>query len=308
MNSTKVTVGIISYNHAEYLPFTIESVLAQTYHNIEIVIVDDGSNDESLQIAQKYAQKHSQISVYTHPNNINKGISATCNLAIEKSSGNYIALLGSDDAFYPDTIEEQVNLLGDSEEVGIVCGIAEHINQFGEMLNEKSGQDIWSSPNYFEQMVLRNRITAPTVMVRRACYETVGGYNLNVINNDYEMWLRILTFTDWRVGFINKPLALYRRHSTNVSLNQSNLVNLERSLLVLREIEKQCVKNKCFSEKYRLIKNEIGKKELKLFRLNLSLYAYANPVKIFNANKVAKGISTISKSLRRINKFETEVK
>lgn len=237
MNNKKVSVGIISYNHLTYLPTAIESVLNQTYQNIEIVIVDDGSKDGSLEFAENYARKFPNIKVFTHENHSNKGISATCNLAIEKSTGEYISILGSDDAFYSYTIEEQLKFLEENPACGMVCGVCQHIDQNGEKLPRIFGENVWADSDALKNMFIENPISAPTVMVRRACYDEVGLYDTDLIYSDYEMWLRIMVFSDWKIGFIDKFLAMYRVHTTNVSLNQPYFVNRQRMLDIFRKVE-----------------------------------------------------------------------
>lgn len=243
MNTPKVSICIISYNHAAFLPMTIESALAQSYRNFEIVIVDDGSTDDSLAIAENYAAQHANIRVFTHPKHVNRGISATINLTIEKSRGEYIAILGSDDAFFDYTVSEQVDFLEMRSEVGMVCGIAQIIDEKGNRLPQTFGEDIWSKPDYLNQMFWGNKVSAPTVMMRRSCYEDIGLYDESLAYSDWEMWLRILLLSDWKVGFINRPLALYRIHSQNISLNKSLNVNYERNLQVLLNVEQKVNKS-----------------------------------------------------------------
>src|SRR4051812_1969316 len=102
-----VSVTIPSYNHARFLPEAIESVLAQTYDNIELIIVDDGSTDESLTIARDYAARFpEQIRVHTHPDGRNHGISKTANLALSLIRGKYWNGLASDDILLPTKIKQ----------------------------------------------------------------------------------------------------------------------------------------------------------------------------------------------------------
>jgi glycosyltransferase involved in cell wall biosynthesis len=239
MSSPKVSICIISYNHAAFLPTTIESALAQSYRDFEIVIVDDGSTDGSLAIAESYAAKHSAVKVFTHLNHINRGISATCNLVIEKARGEYLAWLGSDDAYFDYSIAEQVGFLEDHPENGMVCGIAQFIDENGKWLPQKFGEDIWSKPDFLDNMLWRNRVSAPTVMMRRRCHEEIGLYDENLVYSDWEMWLRLLLLSDWKIGFINKSLALYRVHGKNISLNKTSDVNYKRNLQVLLNIEQK---------------------------------------------------------------------
>src|SRR6056297_934697 len=113
-----VSVIIPSYNHAQYIESAIESVLAQTYPNIELIIVDDGSSDNSHEVIRKY-EEHPQISIIL--NKKNKGQSAVINQALATSSGKYIAILPSDDWFLPEKIALQVaKMEACDQEVGVV--------------------------------------------------------------------------------------------------------------------------------------------------------------------------------------------
>src|SRR5512136_490019 len=104
-----VSVCITSYNHARYLPQTIDSVLAQTWQNLEIIIVDDGSADNSHELLLDYQQQHpDKIRYYWHAGHANRGISASCNLALEKAQGEYFAWLGSDDYWLPHKLARQL--------------------------------------------------------------------------------------------------------------------------------------------------------------------------------------------------------
>src|SRR3954470_14585541 len=111
-STPEVSICIASYNHARFLPATIESALSQTYQNIEIIIVDDGSTDDSLAIAESYSYRYpALVKVFTHPDGGNHGIAATSNLAFRKSTGRYWSGLGSDDEFCPQKTERQLNYL-----------------------------------------------------------------------------------------------------------------------------------------------------------------------------------------------------
>lgn len=267
MNSVKVSIGILSYNNAAYLPTTLDSVLSQSYDNFEVIIVDDGSTDESLNIARKYEAADDRVKVFTHLNNVNKGISATCNLAVSKSQGEYIALLASDDAYYPYTIAEQVKALQENPLVGLVCGKAQCMDTQGELIPQTLGGDIWSDSDYLEKILVQNRISAPTVMMRKVCYEQIGLYDEELLYSDYELWLRLHLFSEWKVKFIDKFLVLYRIHSSNVSLHNSDKKQNSLTLSVYLKVEallKHSNRGEKVSE-YKIVKNKIAEHCLNLF-------------------------------------------
>ncbi len=231
----KVSICIPSYNHARFLPAAIESALAQTYRNIEIIIVDDGSSDDSLGIAQNYARKFPElVSVYTHADHRNRGISATINRAFEKSNGDYWALLGSDDTYYPAKTAQQVSFLLQHSDCGWVYSAAQIIDEQGQILPEVNGIDISREPSALESLILANQITAITVMGRRDCMQRVGEHNENLIYSDWEFWIRMAAH--YRIGFIASPLVNYRVHSYNTSLRIEKKQHHQRHLDVLESL------------------------------------------------------------------------
>jgi glycosyltransferase involved in cell wall biosynthesis len=165
MNSVPlVSVCIPSYNHAQYLPYCLDSVLAQTYPNIEVIIIDDGSTDNSLEIAREYAANHPDlIQVHTHPNGINCGISKTSNLGFSLAKGKYWSGLSSDDALYKDKIEKQVAYLETNPEVGFVYSYSDYIDAQGNKVQGRLGEDITQEADPLEALLLYNVI--PTLVL-----------------------------------------------------------------------------------------------------------------------------------------------
>lgn len=226
MNKPKVSVGVLSYNNAKYLALTIESILSQTYDNFELIVVDDGSTDDSLIIARKFEELDSRIKIYTHPNHINKGISATCNLAVKKSKGDYISLLASDDIYYPNYLEMVIDYLESNKNVGFVYGEVQRINEKGENLPEICSIDISKEKDPIKHLLSMNSVSAPTVMSRRECYENLGLYDEDLVYSDWDLWIRFLTV--YKIGFIPKKLTKYRIHDTNISVNAKPELQIER--------------------------------------------------------------------------------
>lgn len=307
----KVSIGVLSYNNAAYLPFTIESILKQTFTNFEVIIIDDGSSDNSLEIANSYAIQDHRIQVVTHPNNINKGISETCNLAVKKSSGEFIALIASDDEYLPSAIEKQTDFLIEHPDIGFVCGISQFMDEKGKNLNKTIGEKIWSDKEILENMLsIGNIISAPTVMVRRACYDEVGLYNPNLIYNDYELWVRILLFSDWKMGYIDEILAKYRVHGRNISLSVPFIINTERKYALLSEIKILIDKNPQGKKMAKILNNALAKECLDLFYLlckagknfpavnYLIKSVFYNPSSFLNARRLASVIYRLFKGIK----------
>jgi glycosyltransferase involved in cell wall biosynthesis len=127
MNSPLVSTIIIFWNAEAFIDEAIQSVLAQSFHNWELLLVDDGSNDRSTEIALRYVSRFPrQIRHLHHPGHQNRGMSASRNLGIRQARGEFIAFLDADDVWLPSKLERQVHVLQAHPEVGLVCGPTEY--------------------------------------------------------------------------------------------------------------------------------------------------------------------------------------
>ncbi len=109
----KVSVIVASYNYADLITETLDSLMAQTYRNFEVIVVDDGSKDNSVEVIRQYVEKYPNIHLYMHEGGVNKGLPATVRLGIEKSTGRYVAFCESDDLWMPDHLEQKVSLVNE---------------------------------------------------------------------------------------------------------------------------------------------------------------------------------------------------
>ena len=215
----KISVCITSYNHANYLGETLESVLAQTFQDFEIVVADDGSRDNSLEILESYAKKFPRIKVLTHPNHENKGISRTINLAIENAVGEYIAFLGSDDVCYDYRLEKQIEIFEQDSDIALVYGLADLIDEKGNKIEGRIGRDINKNESPLDEMIKANHMPGSTVSVRKSCLDKIGLFDETLVYSDWELNLRITS--EFKVRFIDLPLAKYRIHRSNTSVGIS---------------------------------------------------------------------------------------
>lgn len=233
-----VSVCMPSFNHAPFLPIAIESVLAQTYPFVELIIVDDGSTDVSLEIARGYASRYpGRVKVFSHEGNVNRGISATGNLALAKSTGAYWCGLSSDDAFIADKVERQVKFLDEHPAVGMVYGRATVIDDTGRVLGPGYVRDLSREPDPIPRLLQDNCIWGQTAMIRRECFEKVGDHDESLMYSDWELWIRIAAH--YQIVFLPPPVAYYRIHATNTSLGQPVDVHLARHLDVMRALERK---------------------------------------------------------------------
>jgi glycosyltransferase involved in cell wall biosynthesis len=235
MSVMLVSIGITSFNHAEYLPEAIESCLNQTYKNIEIVIVDDNSSDNSLEIARQYERDYpSIIRVFTHPDNLNHGISASVNLYVSKFRGQFYSALASDDVFYPEKTEKQVTYLVEHPDVGWVYSKA---RWFGARSQVVGDTDLSQDPNALETLIRANRIWGITVMSRKEVWDRTGLHAEELVYSDWDFWVRMLAIS--KVGFINEVLAGARIHSGNASVGNDVKAYLRYNVEVMTALLKR---------------------------------------------------------------------
>lgn len=226
-----ISIITTSYNYDQYISETIESVLAQTYSNWEMIIFDDGSSDNSLEIIQSYCNKDSRIKLYTHPNNENKGLITTLKAAIEKAEGKYIVFLESDDYITPDYLEEKIQVFN-NEEVGLVYNNFEFAGDYKNYGLEKLRKEIitkWSKKplagDISEWLLLKNYI--PTFSIVMLKKETLKDLNYNSPKPEsIDWWLWIQIASKYKIGYISKPLTYWRMHKDSYLQREKPKISL----------------------------------------------------------------------------------
>ena len=207
MEGAKVSVIVPTYNRPRWLPETIESVLAQTYPHIEIIVVNDGSTDNTKQVLEPYMDRIAYI--YKE----NGGPGSAVNAGIMAATGEYVARVDDDDLFLPEKLELQVEMFQQEPQLGLVATDHHIIDQEGRILYTRAVPD-FSKHGALLTLLQDCIFSQPTVVVRRDCHDKVGLYK-NTYAQDYDMWMRIARH--YPVGVIHKPLAMYRRHDSNRS-------------------------------------------------------------------------------------------
>lgn len=238
MPSPKVSVCIPSYNHEKYLPDAIDSILAQTYKDIEIVIIDDGSTDRSFEIANSYKARHPKaIKVFTHPEHRNRGISATVNLGFQLSTGEYWSGLPSDDMLHPRKIEEQVSFLDAHPEVGWVYCYAYYIDEAGNPRPEYGlfGEDINQTGDAVEYLLFGNVIPGMTPLMRRSAVAEIEAHDESLIYSDWDFWIRLAAHSP--AQFQHRARVMYRMHGDNAGFGSDHKTNVLRGIPVLLKLK-----------------------------------------------------------------------
>ena len=211
----KVSVIIPTYNCAEYLPQAIESILAQTYKDYEIIVVDDGSSDGTDAVLAKYGDKIRCL------RQENQGPGAARNSGIRNSRGTLVAILDADDKWFPQKLEIQCEYMASHEEIGLVFSDA---NSF----DENGTKTVAYNRNYrrvfegqvFDKLILKNFIGSNTIMVRKECLDEVGLFAENtMVAEDWHLWLRIAK--RYFIGYIDQPLVMYRLSPGTLTANSA---------------------------------------------------------------------------------------
>lgn len=217
-NEALVSIVMPAYNCEKYVVEAINSVLAQTYKNWELLVLDDGSKDNTSQIIEGFSQKDYRIKAL--PNEKNMGVSATRNRGIELASGDWIAFLDSDDMWEPVKLEKQFEV-AEKEAAEFLFTGSSYINEDGE-----SFKGIFEVPEKLTYKKLRNQnvISCSSVLVKRKYFENIK-MEKDEIHEDYAVWLRILKLGVTAYG-VNDPLLIYRISRNSKSGNKMKTVKM----------------------------------------------------------------------------------
>ncbi len=216
-----VTVIVASYNHGPYIEDCLHSVLQQTYSNIELLVVDDGSQDDSVERIKKIQAQYA----FDFRVQSNQGLAKTLNACIARSQGSLIAPFGSDDVMLPERIKTQVEYLQDKPEVGICAGNIQIINAAGEHVPKRDSERPFRRLD-FEALFFseKARVPAPTLLFRREALERVEGFDPKIQLEDLLIALKI-THAGYFIDVLPDVLAKYRVHATNTYKNRRFMID-----------------------------------------------------------------------------------
>jgi glycosyltransferase involved in cell wall biosynthesis len=219
-----VTIGIPNYNYSHYIKEALNSVAIQSYPNIELVIVDDCSTDNSIFVIENWIKNYcGNITVKFIKNEINLGLTKTCNVILKHAKGKYLQTLDADDIILPEKIEKQVNILEKSNDLALIYSNSSIIDEKGNLTNE----DYCSRINYDKEnmpeghikkdLLVFNFISLPSVLVRTEYVRQAGGFDERLRVQDYYMWLKLSE--KYQVKYMNENTAYYRVHHSSMSNN-----------------------------------------------------------------------------------------
>lgn len=223
-NSEKISVLIPSYNHSKYLHKTIESVLQQSYPNFELLIYDDCSTDDSKKVINSFKDERIKACFYYK----NVGTVRNLNRLIADATGDYIAILGSDDIWKPEKLEKQLSFLQSNPQIAACFTWAEVIDNNGDICSDSDvakqvfnvsfeNQGEWIKAFYDSG----NHICHSSVLIRKTIQDELGAYNIAYRQlHDFDFWTRLIL--KHPIHILKEELVLYRRDINNKSSVSSN--------------------------------------------------------------------------------------
>lgn len=247
-----ISVIIPTYNCGKYIREALEGVFNQTYKNYEVLVIDDGSTDNTKEVLKEYEQK---IKYFYQEN---KGLSITRNRGIKEAQGELIALLDSDDIWLPEKLELQTDLILKNDKTGMVfCGCY-MVDEIGKIIRKMPQKKYSCKSKFFDALLITNIVigSGATPLVRRQCFEKIGLFDEKLKSaEDWDMWLRILRFYD--IKSIELPLAKVRMRPDSISAPSNAGLMLENELKVCNKNfsdamlkKKIFLKNRSYSMRY----------------------------------------------------------
>lgn len=229
-----VSVILTCYNGARWIARAIESILAQSYEDFELVIIDDGSTDNSKEVVASYLCDKRVHYIYQE----NRGFSAAVNRGIKESSGSLIGFIGQDDLWMPNKLELQMKYLNEHKNVDLVHSNHCFINSEERIIEVRDVKipNFASRKKVVEELFLNNFIGFETVLIKRKCFDEVGFFDEHMVGfSDHDMWLRVAG--SHNIGYLNLSLVKKRQHEFRLSKVRIEAVLKDEFLIVKKAID-----------------------------------------------------------------------
>jgi glycosyltransferase involved in cell wall biosynthesis len=238
-NMPKVSIAIPSFNHEKYIQECLQSALKQTFQDFEIIITDDGSSDRSCQVIQKFTDPRIRLNRFIE----NKGACIAMNNCIRQASGEYIAVLNSDDAWEPAKLEKQVEYLDQHPESGAVFTGVTLVDEASNPLKHTQSQlsHIFKQKNRSRYAWLNyfffrgNCLCHPSVMIRKSCYDKIGLYDERMASvPDLDMWVKLCL--QYEIYIVEEKLLRFRIRADEANASGNHPDNQIRSRFELMQV------------------------------------------------------------------------
>lgn len=215
-----VSVYITNYNYERFIRDSIESVLAQSLQDLELIIIDDGSKDGSRAIIEEYRDQTGITIIYQQ----NKGLNITNNVAMRVAKGKYLMRLDADDYLVPDALEKMVAPLEVDDNLGLVFPDYYYVDAEGNITGEERRHNFEKEVSLFDQPA-----HGACTIIRLDFLKRIGGYNESFTCQDgYDLWLKFIIH--YSVKNVNQPLFYYRQHGANLTTNEERILETRRAI------------------------------------------------------------------------------
>jgi glycosyltransferase involved in cell wall biosynthesis len=258
----RISVIMPAYNEERFLAEAIESVLAQTWKDFELIILDDGSWDRTMEIAQSYARLDPRVRAESHAN---MGVALTLNRGLEMSKSEWVVVMHADDVMMPNRIERQLAFVAAHPELAVASSWVKHIDSRGKVIAKDNSSLL--THEAVEKLYRANEMIGfnhPAAILRKSAVQEVGGYSSQLrVNEDVDLWNRLLERGN-KILVQPEYLLQYRIHGGSASVTRARLIRQQ-----LRWI-KECMLRRRRGEA------EISWEEYLKFRRTLPWYVRAN--------------------------------
>lgn len=219
-NRPLVSIVAACFNHAAFLEETLDSIAAQDYPNLELIITDDGSKDNSVPLIEQWMAKAS-IPTTLLANEQNLGICKTFNKGLAASKGKYFQVIACDDVMLPHKISTQVQALEQASAATVLVHTDALVLDKNSKLIHDSFHQFWNlkaikGAPLLEQLIVQNSILAPSILMKRQVFVDLGGYDEQLCYEDWDAWLR-LAAAGYDFLFLEEPLVYYRHFPSSNS-------------------------------------------------------------------------------------------
>lgn len=232
-----VSVCVVTYNSAATIVDTLDSIKAQTYQNLELIISDDCSRDDTVKVCREWiaANKDRFVAAAILESDVNTGVSANCNRGFSYAQGGWIKVIAGDDTLVEDCVRINMDYVDRNPSVDILFsrihafGEAEKLTRYESRF--KYGYFYMSPKSFKYRLLTGNFLPAPTSFIRKSTYLSLGGFDESVPHiEDWPFWIKA-SFNGSRIDFINKVTVNYRMAETSSSMSARKSVFFINSML-----------------------------------------------------------------------------
>jgi glycosyltransferase involved in cell wall biosynthesis len=219
MSTPLVTIICVCYNQARFVEAALDSVINQTYNDIELIVIDDGSTDGSPKIIKRWIANHPETTLLINATNL--GYCKTFNKAYKISKGEYVIDLAADDILLPNRVEVGIKVfMKAGQDYGVTFSDAEHVDEQGTLLrlhSDKYPHHTIPSGDIYKDVIDRYFICSPTMMFRRSVIDHLSGYDELLAFEDFDFWIR----ASRKFKFIYTPEVLLKKRSVSNSMSKN---------------------------------------------------------------------------------------